>query len=435
MRVYVEAYGCAQNLGEAATLERAVHGAGHSVVGDPASADVGVLVTCGVIGPTEARMLRRYRALKERIPRLVVTGCLVPLRTDQFEASPSTWFLPIREQATLPALLDSWSTAPPSISPVPGTPETPDARPPPRTAAEEVVVAQGCTSHCSYCFSRLARGRLQSVPPLDILARVAAAARRGAVEVRLSSLDTSCWGADLPGSGGLPGLLESVRELPGEFTVRVGMMSPQSLGPIAARYFPVLENPRFFRFLHLPVQSGSDRVLAEMRRGYPVEEFLRLVRQARERLPDLVLSTDIIVGYPGETEEEFDSSLRLIERTAPEIVNVTRFSARPMTPAARLRPTPSAVLKRRSRALTALRMRVARARLERWIGWEGAAWVVERGSGETTIARLPNYLPVVLPRPHRLGSRVSLRVDGARSTYLLGRGEGGPEPALGAPPL
>ncbi len=433
MRVYVEAYGCAQNLGEAAAIERAVHESGHPIVADPAAAEVGVLVTCGVIGPTEARMVRRFRALEARVPRLVVTGCLVPLRTDLFGAAPTATFLPTRDQGSLPALLERWSAATePSAAP---DPNAPAQDPGPVSAAEEVVVAQGCTSHCSYCFSRLARGPLRSVPPLDVLSRVVAATRRGAVEVRLTSLDTSCWGEDLTGSGGLPALLDRVRQLPGEFSVRVGMMSPQSLAGISSRHFGLLGDPRFFRFLHLPVQSGSDRVLDAMRRGYTVDRFRGLVREAREHLPDLTLATDVIVGFPGESEEEFDATLRLIEETAPETVNVTRFSARPMTPAARLRPLPPGTLKRRSRALTELRMRVARRRLERWIGWEGRAWVVERGTGGTSIARLPNYLPLVLPRAHRLGSRVSVRVEGARSTYLLGRADGDGEPGRPAPPL
>ncbi len=427
MRVYVEAYGCAQNLGEADALTRHLDEAGHPRVADPSRADVGVLVTCGVIGATEARMVRRARALRARLPRLVVTGCLVPLRTGLFDpADDRTTFLPIREQESLPRLLDDWGAGrTPSAfdDPEPGEP----------SATAEVILAQGCTSACSYCFSRLARGRLTSVPVPDVLARVAEAHRRGAVEIRLSSLDTSCWGADLPGSGGLPGLLEALQALPGEFGVRVGMMSPQSLAPISERLFSALSDPRFFRFLHLPVQSGSNRVLDAMRRGYRVEEFAQLVADGRARLADLTLATDIIVGFPEETEAEFDETLRLIETTAPEIVNVTRFSPRPMTPAARLPPLPSGTVKRRSRALTDLRLRLARARLERWIGWEGPAWVVEPGTRGTRVARLPNYLPVVLPTRGRLGRRVTVRVEGARSTYLLGREvapEAGVRPAL-----
>ena len=198
------------------------------------------------------------------------------------------------------------------------------------------------------------------------------------------------------------------------------MMSPQSLLPIAPEYFAALDHPRFFQFLHLPLQSGSDPVLAAMHRGYTVEQFRTCVREARRRLPSILLSTDLIVGYPTEGEEEFRASLAIVGELAPEIVNVTRFSPRPMTPAARLAPWPPGVVKRRSRELTALRMRTARQRLERWVGHEGSALPLERGPYRSTVARLPNYLPVVLAEEPPLGVPCTVRVDGCRSTYLLG---------------
>ena len=422
MRVYVEAYGCAQNLGEAHAIERAVEGSGHPVVADPALADVGVLVTCGVIGSTEARMVRRYRALARRIPRLVVTGCLVPLRAELLDGPEraSTVLLPIREQARLPALLADWETDRPRAAP------TRSGSAPYGRSVREVVVAQGCTSACSYCFSRLARGRIASVPAEAVTTAVARAAADGAVEVRLSSLDTSAWGADLPGTPSLPDLLRRVADLPGEFSVRVGMMSPQSAGPVAGPLFDVLAGARFFQFLHLPVQSGSDAVLRAMGRGYTVGEFRSLVARARARLPDLTLSTDVIVGFPTEDEPAFAATEALLDEIGPEIVNVTRFSPRPHTPAARLAPLPSGVLKRRSRSLTARRIAVARRRLERWIGWRGTALVTEPGSDGSTLARLPNYLPAVLAERLPLGARVGVCIDGARSTYLLARRERAP---------
>ncbi len=423
MRVYVETYGCAQNQGEGAAIARALADEGHDLVAAPEGADAGVLVSCAVIGPTEARMVRRWRALGERIPRLVVTGCLVPLRTDLLTgpARERTTFVPIREQSSIPALLHRGDPAA-----GPGATGASASRPVVRLSArppaiEEVVIAQGCTSACNYCFSRLARGSLQSVPLEEVARRVERAFHRGATEVRLTSLDTAAWGRDRPGGERLPDLMRTVGQVPGDGTIRIGMMSPQSLGPILPEYLEALDAPRFYRFLHLPVQSGSDRILDAMKRGYSREEFLEQVAAARRRFPDLMLSTDVIVGFPGETEEDQQETEELVERVVPEVLNVTRFSARPGTPAARLPPLPARVAKRRSRALAELRQRVGRRRLERWIGHRGPAGVVEHGPRGSAVARLPNYLPVVLPVQPELGARVPVRVEGARTTYLLGR--------------
>ncbi len=424
MRVYLESFGCTQNLGEARALEALARRAGHEILRTPAGAEVGVLVTCGVIGSTEARMIRRYRALAGRIPRVVVTGCLVPLRNGLFppEYADRTTFLPIREQARLPELLGAGdlggpgAPAPPAEPPAAGTAPT-----------AEIVLAQGCTSHCAYCFSRLARGHLVSVPPFEVLDRVRAAARAGAREIRLSSLDTACWGLDRPGGPRLPELLGEVSGLPGAFQVRVGMMSPQSLRPFAEEYFRELRSERFFSFLHLPVQSGSDSVLAAMRRGYTSGEFKDLLRTARRAIPEIMLSTDLIVGYPTETDSDFEATLALLEEVAPEVLNVTRFSARPMTPAHRLPPLPPGTVNRRSRALAELRLRTSRRRLEAWIGREARGTVLEYGPHGSSVARLPNYLPVALPSRPPLGRRCTIRIDGARSNYLQGTVRGEPE--------
>jgi threonylcarbamoyladenosine tRNA methylthiotransferase CDKAL1 len=369
-----------------------------------------------VIGPTEARMVRRCRALGERLPRLIVTGCLVPLRADLLPrpSRGELTLVPIRRQPRIPALLDGGER--------PGAPDRPPAdAPAPPTATAEVVIAQGCTSYCTYCYSRLARGPLDSVPADAIVRRVSEARDRGAVEVRLASLDTSCWGMDGDRGDRLPELLRAVASIPGRFVVRVGMMSPQRLAPIAEAFCDALAHPRFFRFVHLPVQSGADRVLEAMRRGYDRATFVGLVERARRGLPDLVLSTDVIVGFPGETDSDFERTTSLLEEVEPELVNVTRCSPRPHTPAAARPAVPPGVAKRRSRRLAELRMRPARRRLERWVGVGAEGVVVERGRGDTSLVRLANYLPVVLPGRSPLGATGRLRVDGARSTYLEGR--------------
>jgi threonylcarbamoyladenosine tRNA methylthiotransferase CDKAL1 len=420
VRVYVESYGCSQNQGEGAAIARNLQDHGHGLARSPQEADVAVLVTCGVIGATEARMLRRWEELGRRTPRIVVTGCLVPLRAGQFRGPvrARTTFVPIREQAELPAVLDR--------APVPPTRPEVDAETPPPSVVEEVVIAQGCTSGCSYCFSRLARGQIASVPANEVAARIDAAVLRGARELRLTGLDTAAWGEDLPGRPGLPELLGAIARLDGDFRLRVGMMSPQSLGGRLDDYLAAMAEPRIFRFLHLPVQSGSDRVLSEMHRGYTVGEFRRQVAAARKMFPDLHLSTDIIVGFPGETEDDHRETEALVEEIAPETVNVTRFSPRPGTVAARLRPVGPGVAKRRSRAITLLRQRTARGRLERWIGRTGRARVLEYGPGGSAVARLDNYLPVVLAERPPLGNDVEVRIEGARATYLLGRARGAP---------
>ena len=433
MRVYVEGYGCSQNLGEAEALREATRASGHTLVQRPQDAELGVLVTCAVIGPTEDRMVRRWQEMSPLWRHTVVTGCMVPLRKERFvgplaRGSPPH-FLSIRDQTRFPQVLAELAglEAPRSPPQAPAAPPgaNPGGSSPPRHVWGEVTLTQGCTSHCTYCFSRLARGPLRSVPLDQIRTSVERALGQGAREIRLTSLDTSCYGMDMGGPEA-PRLPEVVRMLgrlgcPEEFRIRVGMMSPQTLRTIADEYLPLFRSePRLFRFLHLPVQSGSDGVLGSMRRGYTVSEFRQLILRGREIAPDLTVSTDVITGFPGESEEDHQATLRLLRDVEPEIVNVTRFSPRPLTPAARLSPVPARVAKERSREIARLRHDVARRRLERYIGSRWDCLVVEEGVGETRVGRLDNYLPVVLPQEAPIGQWARIQVHGVRTTYLLG---------------
>lgn len=420
MRVYVEAFGCAQNRGEGSSVARDLLASGHLLAPSPEGSDAVVLVTCGVIGPTEHRMVARWRSLVEAAPRLVVTGCLVPLRTELFVGAgrERTVFVPIREQARIPHLLGPAIDAPVEAERGPLLCREP--------LAEEIVIAQGCASGCSYCYSRLARGPLESVPPARVASRVREAVDRGAAEVRLTSLDTAAWGTELPGEARLPELVRTAAEPLGAARLRIGMMSPQSLGPILDRYRSALALPGVFRFVHLPVQSGSDAILAAMHRGYTVAEFRAQVRSLRARFPDVHLATDVITGFPGESEDDARATESLLEEVGPETVNVTRFSPRPGTPAARLAPLGPRVARERSRRLATVRRRIARDRLEAWIGQRHIAQVMEYGPGGSAVARLDNYLPVVLAGRPPLGARLEVRLDGARSTYLLGAAAGAP---------
>ncbi len=417
-RVYVEAYGCAQNRGEARDLAETLAARSIEIVDRAERAELAILVTCGVIGATESRMLRRWRSLTAHCPQVVVTGCLAP-RPELFvgPGRDRTTFVGIRDQIAWAGRLAAdrrLDRGPARTAGGPG----PD--PPRREAAREVVIAQGCTSSCSYCYSRLARGRLQSVGSVQVAERARTAANRGAVEIRLTSLDTAAWGLDLPSGERLPDLLRHVRSATAFSEVRVGMMSPQRLGEIDGALWDAMAAGPFYSFLHLPVQSGSDRVLAEMRRGYTVDRFRSLVDRARSRLPDATLATDVIVGFPGESDEDFRATEQLLEDVRPEIVNVTRYSPRPGTWAARRPPVWAAVAKERSRRITRQKAAIGRASLERWIGRAVTARVVEHGPGGSSVARTRNYLPIVLRERRPFGERVEVVVRGARATYLTG---------------
>jgi len=200
------------------------------------------------------------------------------------------------------------------------------------------------------------------------------------------------------------------------------MADPLTVHPIVDALVDAYASEKVFKFLHLPVQSGDDGILAGMRREYTVAQFEEIVAAFRRAYPEITLSTDIIVGFPGESDEQFESTMDLVQRVRPDIVNVTRFSPRAGTPAASM---PGQIVgwrvKQRSRRLTLLRFQLAREIHERWIGREVCVLVTEPGKPGTVLARTPEYRQVVLREPAPIGEFLRVRIESATATDLAGR--------------
>ncbi len=436
MRVFVDPYGCTLNQGEAYMIGELARSMGHEVVEREEEADVVVLGTCVVIERTERDMWKRITRLAESGKKLVVSGCLPQVFGEKLASiAPEVFVVP---PGNMDLAADFFSSEKPDngVSLRPGV----------VGVVGYVPIATGCLGNCAYCITHLARGRLRSYPPCDVVRWVVDAVRRGAREVRLSAQDTGVYGFDI--GTDLPSLLREiggVREkigggVPGDFMLRVGMMNPLGLKRISAGLVDVIGGGGVFRFLHLPVQSGSDRVLSAMRRGYSVEEYVWLVEDLRDRLGSFTLATDIILGFPGEKKEDFMESMRLLDRLRPDVVNITRFSPRPGTLAVELArknpPPPGWVVKEWSRAMTEKRFSISTEINRRFVGKELRALVVERERrGGGVVARTEDYRAVVVkhPRKKSLGRWIRVKITGAGHVYLKGEevgGDGGGETGL-----
>ncbi len=412
MKVFVEAYGCTQNYGEARLMQEALAGRGHTITPVESEADAHVLVTCTVIEATERKMVRRMQQLAAHETPLVVAGCMAAAQRDRVRSLvPRAKLLPPRKWPQIVELLDGGTVCGERAAEVEAS----------VLGWRDAIVpiAQGCAGRCTYCITRVARGRVRSYPEDDLLGQVRRAVARGAREIKLTGQDTGAYGRDT--GTDLARLLRAIDGIPGDFRLRVGMADPLTVLPIVDELVDAYGSEKVFKFLHLPVQSGDDGVLERMQREYTAADFEAIVARFRAAYPDLTLSTDVIVGFPGETDEAFEATMDLVRRTRPDIVNVTRFSARPGTPAATF---PGQIVgwrvKQRSRRITALRFAVAREIHQRFVGDEVDVLVTEPGKDGTVLARTPEYRQVVLHEPAPLGEFVRVRIDAARATDLFG---------------
>jgi len=407
MKIYIERHGCSLNHGEADLLGRMALERGWEPTGSAEDADLLVLTTCVVVQGTEAKLLDRVRKLSATGKPLVVYGCMVNVMAERVRGmAPAARLLTTKELKDFPSLLEK--AGPPRTDP--GT-----------EVHANIPISNGCRGQCTYCIARLARGELRSRPFDDILGQVRASVAQGRTELRLTAQDTALYGQDLRDKADLPSLLREITSIDGRFMVRVGMMNPDSTLPVLRHLLWAFLDPKVYKFLHVPVQSGSDQVLARMGRGYHVEDFIEVVQRFREAIPELYLSTDIIAGFPGETDADHRATMDLLEAVRPDVVNLKAFSARPGTEAKAMPGRVlTSVVKSRTKELHDLKKKISSENLAVQKGRELDVLLTERPKPGSTMGRSMEYRPIVIKAEAPLGSLVRVKVEGRKGDYLLG---------------
>jgi len=406
MKYFVESYGCTMNFGEGRKLSRDMASMGYSEASSADSADIVILNTCTVVETTEKRMLARISELKKMHKEVIVTGCMAKVQPKRIDIRlPDSIIVPPSDYHEFAKLVaDKYGIAGPPLPIHQGT----DAILP---------VAQGCLGNCSYCITKFARGKLKSYDHDGLVSEFNGFIDAGAKEVLVTAQDTACYGLDTNGS--LPNLLRSMLRKEGDYRVRIGMMNPNHLRGIAEDLLAVMDDDRMYKFLHVPVQSGSNEILKKMRRGYNAEQFMELVDVLRSTIPEISIATDIITGFPGETDEDHQKTMQLVKDLHVDTLNITRFSARPGTEAAGMEQLHGRILKERSTELTELKNSVEYDVNKRLIGQRFRALATETGK-EGTIVRTEYYRPVVVREDIPLGTFVDVEVTDCRPTYLFG---------------
>jgi threonylcarbamoyladenosine tRNA methylthiotransferase CDKAL1 len=304
---------------------------------------------------------------------------------------------------------------------------------------EIVPINLGCLNQCTYCKTKHARGDLHSYTHDAIVERCASVLSEGVVEVRITSEDTGAYGRDIDTN--LPALLREVVEVFDEAAaqecerigvddslvptlpmLRVGMTNPPYILEHLDEIGELLNHPRVFSFLHVPVQCGSNAVLGAMQREYTRQDFQEVVDRLRAACPDVTIATDIICGFPGETDEDFQETLDLIDHNRFSVVNISQFYSRPGTPAARMRKVPTNVVKERSRALTKLFNSYHSNMFEDMVGTRLVVHLTEiAADGHNLVGHSKNYTQVlVAPDQASLGTCVEVDIVSASTWHCVG---------------
>jgi threonylcarbamoyladenosine tRNA methylthiotransferase CDKAL1 len=399
------------NQGESRELTEVLLSQGHEEVSSLDDADLALINTCIVIKPTELKIMRRLRQINQMGKELIIAGCIPAVQRDSLvEEFPNALTIEPQQYSNFADTVRSRYVE-----------CNGDKNFLPASFTGILPVAQGCLGNCTYCLTKKARGDLNSYDASSIIDRAKFLVKKGAREIYITAQDSGCYGFEK--NTNIAELLKEVVAIKGDFMVRVGMMNPDSLESILDEAVSAWRSPKVYKFLHLPVQSGSEKVLKAMGRAYSLGSFKSEVNAFRKVHGRMALSTDIITGFPGETEEDHQASIELIKRVRPSIVNVTRFSPSQGTPAAQAKgQVPSRIAKDRSREMTILRFQISK---EYYAGFEGESLkvlITEKGKGDTVISRTNEYAPLVLPaKGLALGRWVEAEVVGHATTHLVGK--------------
>jgi threonylcarbamoyladenosine tRNA methylthiotransferase CDKAL1 len=290
---------------------------------------------------------------------------------------------------------------------------------------EIIPISEGCLSNCSYCKTKMSRGELLSYPKEKIISQFKSAISEGCKEFWLTSQDNGCYGFDIYRKEKyfLPQLLSDLLAIDGDFRIRVGMANPDHILRIKDDLVNIFRHPKVFKFLHIPIQSGNNKVLKLMRRTYTVEEFMDIVASFREEIPDISISTDIIVGFPGENDDAFDDSMKLLEWLKPDVLNLSRFWLRKGTYAEKLPQVLGGISKERSEKMRKLFDRLSMDMNKKWIGDTGIMIIDDHGKDSAIIARNDYYRQVVIKDQNAksIGCFTKIKIIGSGNYDLLGQ--------------
>ena len=426
-RVLIETHGCTLNKADSEIIESILKEQGFSVEKGQAtlqninSYDYIIINTCTVKKPTEQKMLDRLGRLGMSGKKIIVTGCLATASPEKVKkAAPAAAIVStsrITEMAGVLSSAGKWGDARLGYA----RKDKMAYYNASGAVIARIPISEGCLSSCSFCETKFARGPLNSFSEELILKAISDSVKRGSKEIELASQDTGAYGFDKKTN--IAELLQRASEIEGEFSIRVGMLNPEHLHRYLDELIAAYRMGKAFRFIHLPVQSASNRILKSMGRNYTIEEFNSYVSELRKKVPGINLETDVIVGYPLETEDDFEETARFAEEQRPNVTNVSKFSIRPHAAASRMKQLHNGVVKERSVKISRLVRKIQAEDLSKFIGMRKRVLITERNA-KSLSGRDEFYTQVAVLHGDRevpIGGYVEAEIVGNSYACLISR--------------
>lgn len=423
LEIYFETYGCSANKNSSEIMKGIVKSAGLNLIENPERADFVVINSCIVKEPTEAKIKKRINDFLKMGKKVILAGCMPRLNEKKLTHIGNLFLIDTSQIKNIVNLIKDIRDGSYDFDKYLKKRNEVKLNSP-KISEEKIIgitqISEGCLGECKYCITKLAKGKLFSYPVEEIVKSVKSDVDAGCGEIWLTSQDCASYGNN-DEKYLLPELLEKIVSLKGEFFVRVGMMNPNNVLKILPELIEIYKSKKMFKFLHLPIQSGSDKILKEMGRNYKISDAMKIIREFKKNFPESVIATDIIVGYPGETEKDFEKTYNLIKEIKPEILNSSKFWPRPHTPASKLKQVDRNIVINRVSESMKLHLEICNKNQQKWKNLTTEVLIDKKGFPGTFLARDKNYrlFGVQTTDKNILGKIVKVKVKKVLPHYLV----------------
>jgi len=404
-KLFVKTYGCTLNKKDTENVVKE-----HNFTeefSEIKKADYIFINTCGVKEQTQTKILNFLKKLNEnKIPqeKIIIFGCLVNIDKEALVSEmPNAKYFKVSEKEKIESIINNIENNKSSN----------------KKNTQTIILSNGCLGSCYYCAVKFARGKLESKPIEKIIKEIEYSVNEEkSKEILLTSQDNGCYGFDI--NENLNTLLKKIIEIKGDFKIRIGMANPQHLKIIINELIEIYKNEKIYKFLHIPIQSGSNKILKEMNRYYTIEDVYDIIEKFKKEIPDISIGTDIIVGYPTETENDFQETIDFIKKIKPNFINLSRFGMRKNIEAKKYKDLISRTKKERSRKVTKIFEDYLLDKNKEEIGKEKEIIITEIGKNNKYIGKTNNYLSVVIDENVKIGQKVKVKIIDADKYNLKG---------------
>jgi threonylcarbamoyladenosine tRNA methylthiotransferase CDKAL1 len=426
---YMETYGCSANQNNSEIIAGLLKSSGYNLTNNFNIAQIIIISSCVVKGKTESKIKRRIQDIKDSGKLIIIFGCLPQTNAKEIKKlNRNALLLGTHHVTEIPKLIKDYNENKLDDKKqesyicfrkeeklnLPKIPINP--------LISITQISEGCMGCCSYCKTCLAKGKLFSYDMEAIAKSIESDLKNGAKEVWLTSQDCASYGIDSEDkTPKLPILLNKILSLPHKFKLRLGMMDPNNVLPILNELVEVYKNPKMYKFLHMPIQSTSNKILKDMNRLYKIEDAKSIINQFRKEFPDIVLATDIIIGYPTSTKEDFKEDLNFINEYKPDVFNLSKISIHKGTAIEKLKPLPVPIINKQTSSMMEAHRKTALENKKRYLDKEIKVFVDKKMPGGIYESRDENYNIVLInSNENILGKTLNVKIKQAGVHHMIG---------------